>query len=77
VTTWRIRVLYRDREDSLIDVIDAARQFSDPDERAAIREIGMRAHLRGMHTAGELIDALEAASKAGRSRPSLDRRSMH
>jgi hypothetical protein len=66
VTTWRIRVLYRDRDDSLIDVIDAARHFTDPDERATIREIGMRAHLSGMHTAGELIDALAEMSGDGR-----------
>lgn len=49
-----------------MDVIDGARHFTDPDERATIREIGMRAHLSGMHTAAELLGHLEAVGKSGR-----------
>ena len=66
MSEWAIRVPYRDRDDSLVDVIDAAMHFSDQDERATIREISMRAHLGGMRTAGDLLDHLEGAGRDGR-----------
>ena len=62
---WQIRIPYRSRADSLVDVIGATRHL-EGDKAAVAREIAQRAQLGGLRTAGELIDRLEATSKAER-----------
>lgn len=60
--TWMLRIPFRDRRDSLIDVACAARELPDREDRATTRALVIGAQLEdGLETAGQLLDRLEAA----------------
>src|SRR5215218_10446999 len=57
--SWEIRIPFADRSESLVDVIGHMGDLPVED-RDVVREIVVSARLDGMHTAGELLDRLEA-----------------
>jgi hypothetical protein len=63
-----IRVPFRDRDDSLADVADAARALPAGDDRAVVRGLVLEAAESGMSTAGQIIDALEGMTPDARRR---------
>jgi len=62
----KVRVPYRSRDDSLVDVGAAARVIDDRVERETVRELAAQAHAAGDRTAGDLIDRIERADPAQR-----------
>jgi hypothetical protein len=68
---WTVRIPHRDRGDSLVDVAAACRALPY-EERAVTRQIVMEAELKGLTSAGQLIDHVAALSREQR-RELIDR----
>jgi hypothetical protein len=67
MTSWRIPVPMRSRDDSLSAVGGFVRHLPDPEDRAVARHIAVDAATsRGMATAGELCDWLDGLDTASR-----------
>jgi hypothetical protein len=65
MSDWEIRIPYRTRSDSLVDVATEARA-PDPDDREVVRQLVLDAAGAGMRKVGELLDDLEHFSPAER-----------
>jgi predicted phage gp36 major capsid-like protein len=69
--SWRLHVPHRAREDSLVDVAAAAVAL-EGEGRAVARVLAIQAHMDGLKTAGDLLDAIAAETPEQR-RARLDR----